>query len=595
MKKQLLFQWHIAIALFMCMFASCQSWDKWDDPSGNQVYPTLQKVASYSFNSELDTAFHLFSYSSGQLPSLVNDEERGSQVLNMEGGYALLQNPLTGVKVQNGVSLTFWMKQNGSSPDLNGALFSFQDQSGTQKLFFTANGWIHYQGANGSYEQNNPSTITTGLINDNEWHYVAVIFRSDGYAIYVDGEEKLIDTTSSDYDFSEIVQFAGTAPKLYIGYGSETDTQPWMIDDLNIYRNRITSSEIAKPNTGGNGSTTDYIIVGNEDNSTTWWSAFSDLVTMNGNQTMHWGFYNYTSGENNWNNWVLAVTNGKNRDESGYAEYFVLRADAYGWGDSNYNGENISHNFNFDDGSFKTDMQGAYVDLAITRSGNRIDVKATITAESGTVYTYTFYYEGNIGTSIGAFLTCEGAHLAIDPEAVIVGETYTAGSYLVGPSDLSAGWWSYFSNFSKISGDTSSPFVYTFYNNTSGANNWNNWVLVVTNGKNRSETGYAEYFVIRADAYGWGDSNYSANNISASYDWDNFKSQMNGALVKILIQRAGNRIDVTAKVTTADGEQLGDYTFYYEGVTTTDIGTFLTVDGSSLDMRSAGYYPFVEN
>ena len=335
-----------------------------------------------------------------------------------------------------------------------------------------------------------------------------------------------------------------------------------------------------------------YIIVGNEDCSTAWWSAFSDLVTMTGNQTIHFGFYNNTNGVQNWNNWVIVVTNGKNRGETGYAEYFVLRADAFGWGDANYSGANMSSNYNWD--TFKSDMNGAYVDLTVTRANNRIDVTAVTTTLGGATYKMTFFYEGSPTDNIGAFLTCEGAYLAIDPETVYAGQSYTAGSYLVGPADLSAGWWSYFSEYTKITGDTPYPFAYSFINSTDGVQNWNNWLLVVANGKEREETGYAEYFVLRADAFGWGDANYSGANMSHSYDWNNYKNQMKGAKCMVMLMRAGNRIDMTAKVTTAAGEKLGDYTFFYEGVSTDDIILFLLVEKASLDMRTVGYYPFLK-
>lgn len=578
---------------FMISLHSCQSWNQWDDPSGNQVYPTLQKLVTYSFSENIESVFQLAAYDGGSVPTVITDSDLGSNVLHLNGGYAWGSNVLNSVKVQNGVSLTFWMKQlvqPGGEQDLRGALFSFQNEAGTQQVFFTANGWLSYEAAEGKYEDNNPAGNVTGIIGTGEWHYVAIKVRNDGYAVYVDGENK-IDKTVTDFDFSEIVQFMASAPYLYIGYGSGTDTKEWMIDDLTIYRNQITANQIAVPNTSGS-SGEDYIIVGNEDFSSGWWTAFSDLVPMSGNQTMHFGFYNYTNGEANWNNWDLVVTNGKNRDESGYAEYFVLRADAYGWGDVNYNGSNISSDYNWD--TFTSDMNGAYVDLTIKRNGTRIDVAALVTTSSGTVYNCTFFYEGVSTTDIGAFLTCEGAYLAIDPETVYVGQSYAANQYRVGPEDLSAGWWSYFSDFTKISGNTSSPFVYTFYNYTNGTNNWNNWLLAVTNGKNRDESGYAEYFILRADAYGWGDANYVGNNISASYDWDSFTTQMNGAYVKVILTRSGTRVDVTIKVTTADGEQLGGYTFYYDGVSTTDIGTFLTVERASLDIRTVGYYPFLD-
>jgi hypothetical protein len=582
-----------AFTILLC--ASCQDWGETDPPSGNQVYPKLEKIVTYSFEEEIDPAIiQLYAYSDGNTPALANDEERKSSVLHLNGGYAHINNPLNSVKVQNGVSLTFWMKQavqtgENSAQDLEGALFSFQNENGTQKFFFTANGWLSYDGVDGKYEDNNPSGYKTGLLTAGEWHYVAMTIRDNGYVVYVDGQKK-IDKEVTGFDFSKIVQFMASVPSLYLGYGSGAETQEWMLDDLTIYRNQITDSQIKVPGTGGEEEENNYIIVGNEDMSTPWWSAFSDLVTMQGDQTMHFGFYNYTSGTDNWKNWLVVLTNGKNRDEAGYAEYFVLRADAYGWGDSKYVGGNISHNFNFDDGSFVNDMKGAYVDLTIKRTGNRIDIKAVVTSTAGTVYNYTFFYEGSLADNIGAFLTCEGSYLAIDPETVYVGQQYAPDTYLVGPADLSAGWWSYFSNFSLIK---TNPFVYTFINNTSGAANWNNWLLVVTNGKDRGEAGYAEYFVLRADAFGWGDGNYAGGNISASYDWDSFTTQMKGAYCMIILRRSGDRLDMTAKVTTANGEKLGDYTFFYEGITTTDVGAFLTVEGASLNMRTVGYYPFL--
>jgi hypothetical protein len=311
---------------------------------------------------------------------------------------------------------------------------------------------------------------------------------------------------------------------------------------------------------------------------------------MTGNQTIHFGFYNHTNGSANWNNWLLVLTNGKAFGETGYAEYAVLRSDAYGWGDASYNGENISSNFNFD--TFTTDMNGAYVDLTIKRADSRVDVTAIITTTGGTIYTYTFYHEGVTTADIGAFLTCEGSYLEIDPETVYVGEQYAPDTYRIGPTNCSAGWWSYFSNLSVISGNTASPFVHTFYNYNNSADNWNNWLIVVTNGKDRDEDGYAEYFVLRADAYGWGDA-YVGDNLSYSFNWDTFITDMNGAYCMIILTRSGNRLDMTAKITTAKGVTLGDYTFYTEGITTSDVGIFFTVEGASLDMRTVGYYPFL--
>lgn len=581
--------------------SSCQDWGESDPPAGNQVFPTLEKVAGLTFDDELlPEEIQTFAYEGGETPTLATDDVRG-QVLHLNNGYARISNPLNKVKIQNGVSFTFWMKQNTTAvpasdeekgQDLEGALFSFQNENGTQRMFFTANGWLSYDGVDGTYEDNNPSDYKTGVMSADEWHYVALIVRNNGYALYVDGLKK-IDKEVTGFDFNKITRFMASVPYLYIGYGSSVSTQEWELDDFSVYRNQITANEIKVPGTGGGEEENNYIPVGNKDCTTGWWSAFSDVVSMKGNQTIHMGFYNYTNGANNWNNWLVVMSNGKAPGETGYAEYFVLRSDGYGWsGATTYPGDgpNINHNFNFD--TFKTDMQGAYVDMTIKRTDNRIDLVAKITTKAGLTYNYTFYYEGEMPETVGAFLTCEGAYLEIVPETVYVGDSYTAGSYRVGPADCSAGWWSHFSNLSVIKGNTLSPFVYTFYNYTNKVNNWNNWLLVITNGKDRDEAGYAEHLVLRSDAYGWGDA-YVAANVSHSYNWDTFKEQMNEAYCMIILKRNGNRVDLKIKVTTASGEKLGDYTYYTEGITTNDIGIFLTVDGASLDMRTVAYYPFL--
>ncbi|MDH6308385.1 hypothetical protein M2451_000992 [Dysgonomonas sp. PFB1-18] len=585
-----------AIVIIASTLISCQDWGEADPPAGNQTFPKLEKIATYAFDEEIDPAeIQLYAYSDGSRPALADDSERGS-VLHLNGGYALIANPLIGVDVQNAVSLTFWAKRTaridettGEDLGLSSALFSFQNENGSQRMFFTPNGWLSYEGVEGKYEYNNPETVKTGMMSADEWHYIALSVTNTGYFVYVDGMKKIDKTVLvSEFDCSKIVQFMASVPYLYLGYGSDTETPEWMIDDLTIYRNTITDSQIKVPGTGEEEENKN-IIIGNEDMSTAWWSAFSDLITMTDNQTIHYGFYNHTGGNENWHNWALALSNGKAVGETGYAEYFVLRADA--WENVSFSGTNITSNYNWD--TFKNDMKGAYVDLTIERTGNRVDVTAITTTTGGTVYTMTYFYEGDLTSSVGAFLTCEGAYLEIEPEAVFVGQTYTADSYRVGPSDNTAGWWSFFSDFTKISGNTTAPFGYGFYNYTNGGANWNNWLIVVTNGKDRGEEGYAEYFVLRADAYGWGDSNYTGDNISASYNFDTFISQMRGAYCTIFLTRSGNRIDLTTKVTASDGTQLDDYTFFYEGVSTTDIGVFLTVDGSSLDIRSVANYPYM--
>ena len=574
----------IMAAFTVFLFGGCSDWGQMDPPAGNQVFPKLQKMATFNFNDEIDEAFQLLAYTGGNLPALKSDEELGS-VIHLNGGYLKISNPLNDVKVQNGVSLTFWVKQ--AAQDLKGAIFSFEN--GNHRMFFTANGWLSYNGPDGSYDYNNPASVTTGIMTAGEWHYVAMSVTNTGYFVYVDGEQ-MINHSETGFDCSKIVQFMASAPLFNIGYGSTAEPAEMWIDDVSIFRNQIAEAQIKVPEVTGSGPVKEYIIVGNEDRSTPWWSAFSDLVTMQGDQTMKIGFYNHTNGANNWNNYAIVLTNGRKFGDAGYAEYFVLRADAYGWG-SGHVGGNITHNYNWS--TFKSDMDGAWVEITIKRTDNRIDLTAVTTTKDNIVYTMNYFYTGDLAATIGAFLTCEGSYLEIDPETVFVGQTYTPGSYLVGPADLSAGWWRFFSDLTVITGNTPSPLVYSFINRTNGAANWNNWLIVCTNGKNRGEDGYAENFVLRADAYGWG-SSYVGANISHSYNWPTYPQQMNGADCKVSVSRIGDRIEMVAKVTTASGEQLGDYTFFCTGISTPEIGFFLTVEGASLNINSVGYYPLLK-
>ena len=122
------------------------------------------------------------------------------------------------------------------------------------------------------------------------------------------------------------------------------------IDSPSDLLSRIDSIAKSKPNTGDTTYVTiNNAIVGNEDNSSGWWTAFSDNFTIPSNKLLHLEFINNGSGTNNWNNWNLAVANAQ-RGAEGYAEYFLLRSDAYGWGNSDFNLKMITQNYPDTDG-----------------------------------------------------------------------------------------------------------------------------------------------------------------------------------------------------------------------------------------------------
>ncbi len=174
-------------------------------------------------------------------------------------------------------------------------------------------------------------------------------------------------------------------------------------------------------------------IVGAEDNSAPWFTAFSDYFTIPTNKLLHLEFINNGTGVNNWNNWTLAVTNEvADREGEGYAEYFAIRADAFGWGNSDFNLGLISQNYPDTDGDsdiwndFRTTMQGAHVSLDIDHSATgNVFVTATAVGTNGTELVMTYNQPVSATADITAFLICDGSHFVMK-EAYLLPSQVTA-------------------------------------------------------------------------------------------------------------------------------------------------------------------------
>jgi len=199
----------------------------------------------------------------------------------------------------------------------------------------------------------------------------------------------------------------------------------YSIDAPADLQRKIDSIAAAKPNTGD----TTYLIiatpiVGAEDNSSGWWTAFSDYFTIPTNKLLHLEFINHGTGVNNWNNWNLAVTNEiADRTAAGYKEYFVLRADAWGWGGAMaaegypFDIKMITQNYPDTDGDgdiwndFRITMQGARVSLDVDHSATgNVFVTATAVGTNGTTLVETYQQPVSASADIVAFLICDGSY-----------------------------------------------------------------------------------------------------------------------------------------------------------------------------------------
>ena len=196
--------------------------------------------------------------------------------------------------------------------------------------------------------------------------------------------------------------------------------ETYSIDAPSDLQSQIDSIADAKANMD-TGDTT-YIdiataIVGAEDNSSGWWTAFSDYFSVPTNKLLHIEFINHNGGsENNWNNWNLGVANVADRDADNYAEYFVLRSDAYGWGNDDYDGAMITQNYPDTDGDddiwndFRATMDGAYVSIDVDHSATgNVFVTATAVGTNGTELVETYTQPVSATEDIVAFLICDAS------------------------------------------------------------------------------------------------------------------------------------------------------------------------------------------
>ena len=145
----------------------------------------------------------------------------------------------------------------------------------------------------------------------------------------------------------------------------------------------------------------------------------------------------------------------------------------------------------------------------------------------------------------------------------------------LGTADCSAGWWS--AHTANVQVPANTVCTVNFTNYTSGAANWNNFVVVL----NRADL--TEYAVVRADNYGWGDGYAACKPSGGQTDWGAWLSAMNGAKVSLQIANNGDgTADVKAVMHGTDGK---DYTQDYIGINTIDPDNLyfrFTVDGSYL-------------
>lgn len=207
-------------------------------------------------------------------------------------------------------------------------------------------------------------------------------------ATYGDGTKEVVD--NSKLSFSTVPAEAGTYNVTVTTKNGRTAT----VSGISVAESEATLKHLSPTKLGA------------EDNSTPWWSAFTEDVKVPAGATYQVNFTNYAGGSN-WNNFVIILRN------AAMAEYSVVRADNYGWGNG-YAAAMVGPGQNW--GAWLPAMNGAECTAYITNCANgTADVQVIMNGNDGN--TYIQYYLGINTVDAGDLqfaFTVDGSHIVFE-------------------------------------------------------------------------------------------------------------------------------------------------------------------------------------
>ena len=168
-------------------------------------------------------------------------------------------------------------------------------------------------------------------------------------------------------------------------------------------------------------------LIGLENNTTAFWTAWSEYYTIAPNSSFSLHFKNYSNQLNNWSGNVIYVTSDADRGATGYTEYFGLRPD--NWLNVANTNSGITTNYHslaWNWPLLRQKFDGADVVLTVVRNEGNVTVRQAFTPADGSDMLYEEFTGayGSATENIRVFLAPDGGHADILPT------TYTViGSY----------------------------------------------------------------------------------------------------------------------------------------------------------------------
>ena len=205
-------------------------------------------------------------------------------------------------------------------------------------------------------------------------------------ATYVEGEPGVID--NSKLTFSRIPATAGKHKVTITTENGRTATV-----EVNVAESAVKAV------------TPTPVSLGAEDCSTAWWTEFTKDMKIPAGETFEFNFTNYSSGVNNWNNYVVILR------KADLTEYAVVRSDNYGWGNGYAACTPIGTQGDW--ATWLASMNGAKVKLFVTNCNNgTADIQAIVTGTDGSVTTQSYLGINTINPSdLNVAFTVDSSHL----------------------------------------------------------------------------------------------------------------------------------------------------------------------------------------
>ena len=160
--------------------------------------------------------------------------------------------------------------------------------------------------------------------------------------------------------------------------------------------------------------------------SSGWWTDFSSTYTLEGYGKYHFQFTTTNADEGTvYKTWLLVATDGNDSHGGGGSEYFVWRGEGYAWGqttDSNAAPtklvcSNTYATANPTGAGIQAAMNGAAVDMVITRESTNIYATATVTPANGEnefTMSFSYLYGNATSANVGLFFTVQNAQVVLN-------------------------------------------------------------------------------------------------------------------------------------------------------------------------------------